>query len=72
VLFEPESLYRGILFATALATLSLTNGSRVSELLQVSASRFETIVVDELKNQHPRTSDSAIFSPQTERVPPTD
>jgi hypothetical protein len=53
VLFEPESLYRGILFATALATLSLTNGSRASELLQVSASHFETIVVDELKNQQP-------------------
>jgi len=53
VLFEPESLYRGVLFATALATLSLTNGSRVSELLQVSASRFETIVVDELKHQQP-------------------
>ena len=53
VLFEPESLYRGVLFATALATLSLTNGSRLSELLQVSAARFETIVVDELKNQQP-------------------
>jgi hypothetical protein len=53
VLFEPESLYRGVLFAAALATLSLTNGSRVSELLQVSASRFETIVVDELKNRQP-------------------
>ncbi len=53
VLFDPESLYRGVLFAAALATLALTNGSRVSELLQVSASRFETIVVDELKNQQP-------------------
>ena len=53
MLFEPESLYRGVLFAAALATLSLTNGSRVMELLQVSASRFETIVVDELKNQQP-------------------
>ncbi len=53
VLFEPESLYRGVLFATALATLSLTNGSRATELLQVSASRFETIAVDELKNQQP-------------------
>jgi hypothetical protein len=53
VLFEPESLYRGALFAAALATLALTNGSRVSELLQVSASRFESIVVDELKNQQP-------------------
>jgi hypothetical protein len=53
VLFEPESLYRGALFAAALATLSLTNGSRVSELLQVSATRFETLVVDELKHQQP-------------------
>jgi hypothetical protein len=53
ILFEPEVLYRGALFAAALATLALTNGSRVSELLQVSASRFETIVVDERKNQQP-------------------
>jgi hypothetical protein len=53
ILFEPESLYRGVLFAAALATLALTNGSRVSELLQVSASRFETIVVDELRDQQP-------------------
>lgn len=53
VLFEPVALYRGILYATALATLALTNGSRVSELLQVSATRFETIVVDEIKQQQP-------------------
>lgn len=53
LLFEPESLYRGTLYATALATLALTNGSRVSELLQVSATRFETIVVDEMKHQQP-------------------
>jgi len=53
MLFEPESLYRAILFGAALATLALTNGSRVSELLQVSADRFETLVVDELKNQQP-------------------
>lgn len=53
LLFEPESLYRGTLFAAALATLTLTNGSRVSELLQVSATRFETIVVDETKQQQP-------------------
>ena len=52
-LFEPESLYRGTLYAAALATLALTNGSRVSELLQVSAIRFDTIVVDELKQQQP-------------------
>jgi hypothetical protein len=53
ILFEPESLYRGVLYATALATLALTNGSRVSELLQVSATRFETIVVDETRQQQP-------------------
>jgi hypothetical protein len=53
VLFEPESLYRGALYASALATLALTNGSRVSEILQVSATRFETLVIDELKNQQP-------------------
>lgn len=53
MLFEPESLYRGTLYATALAALTLTNGSRVSELLQVSATRFETIVVDETKQQQP-------------------
>lgn len=53
VLIEPESLYRGVLYATALATLALTNGSRVSELLQVSAVRFETIAVDEVRNQQP-------------------
>lgn len=53
LLFEPESLYRGTLYAAALATLALTNGSRVSELLQVSATRFETIVVDETKQHQP-------------------
>ena len=53
MLFEPEALYRGTLYAAALATLALTNGSRVSELLQVSATRFETIVVDELRQQQP-------------------
>jgi hypothetical protein len=53
MLFEPESLYRGVLYAAALASLALTNGSRVSELLQISADRFETLVVDELKDQQP-------------------
>ena len=53
VLFDPESLYRATLFATALATLALTNGSRLNELLQVSADRFETLVIDELKDQQP-------------------
>jgi hypothetical protein len=38
-LFEPESLYRGILMGATLATIALSNGSRVSELLQVSLDR---------------------------------
>ncbi len=39
MLFEPEALYRGILYGAALATIALSNGSRVSELLQVSLDR---------------------------------
>jgi hypothetical protein len=51
LIFEPESLYRGILFGTTLAMLALSNGSRMSELLQVSwnkerrVTRTETVVV---------------------------
>jgi len=41
VLFDPESLYRACLFGAALTTLALTNGSRLTELLQVSADRFK-------------------------------
>lgn len=40
-LFDPESLYRGCLFGATLATLTLTNGSRGAELLQVCANRFK-------------------------------
>ena len=42
LLFEPESLYRGCLYGAALATIALTGGYRISELLQVSADRFKT------------------------------
>ncbi len=51
LLIEFESLYRGILFGAAFAMLALSNGSRVSELLQVSwnkerrITRTETIVL---------------------------
>ncbi len=51
LIFEPESLYRGVLFGAALAMISLSNGSRVSELLQVSwnkerrVTRTETVIV---------------------------
>lgn len=41
MLFDPEGLYRGILYGAALATIALTNGSRLAELLQVSADRFK-------------------------------
>src|SRR5579885_1535246 len=49
LVFAPEQLYRGCLYGAALATIALTNGSRVNELLQVSLdrrkSRTETLVV---------------------------
>jgi hypothetical protein len=41
LIFDAESLCRGTLFASALATIALTNGSRLCELLQVSADRFK-------------------------------
>ncbi len=49
--FEPEALYRGVLFGATLAMIALSNGSRLSELLQVSwnkerrVTRTETVVV---------------------------
>ena len=41
LVFDVEALCRGGLFASALTTIALTNGSRMSELLQVSADRFK-------------------------------
>ena len=41
LLFDAEALCRGALFASALVTMALTNGSRTCELLQVSADRFK-------------------------------
>jgi hypothetical protein len=43
LLMEFESLYRGILFGSALAMLALSNGSRMSELLQVSMNKERRI-----------------------------
>jgi hypothetical protein len=40
LLFEPEALYRGVLYGAALATLALTSRGSVSELLQISAERW--------------------------------
>lgn len=51
LIFEPESLFRGVLFGSALAMLALSNGSRMNELLQVSCNkerritRTETVVL---------------------------
>jgi hypothetical protein len=42
LVFAPEQLYRGCLYGAALATMALTNGSRVNELLQVSLDRRKT------------------------------
>jgi hypothetical protein len=53
ILFDPEALYRGILYGAALATLAMTNGSRMVELLQVSASRFSELQVPELRDGQP-------------------
>jgi len=39
LIFDFESLYRGILYGAALTMLALSNGSRLNELLQVSWSR---------------------------------
>lgn len=50
LLFDPESLYLGTLFGAALVMLALTNGSRVGELLQVSADRFKGHPYEESKN----------------------
>ncbi len=51
LIFDYESLYRGILYGAALAMLALSNGSRLSELLQVSwnkerrVTRTETVML---------------------------
>jgi hypothetical protein len=43
LLVEFESLYRGVLFGSALAMLALSNGSRMTELLQVSMNKERRI-----------------------------
>jgi len=51
LIVEPESLYRGALFGSALTMLALSNGSRMNELLQVSlnkerrVTRTETVIL---------------------------
>ena len=68
-LFEPESLYRGVLMGTTLAMISLSNGSRASELLQVSfdrrITRAETVVVLDEQGRPRLRSDGL---PETKQV----
>jgi hypothetical protein len=40
---EPEALYRGVLFGSALAILALTSEARQGELVQISVDRFESL-----------------------------
>jgi hypothetical protein len=47
LVFEAESLYRGILYGASLAIIALTNGSRNCELVQVSRDRAITRTVPE-------------------------
>jgi hypothetical protein len=53
LLLEPESLVRGVLYGAAMATIVLTSGTRVTELLQISAARFVRITVGEVKDGRP-------------------
>jgi hypothetical protein len=47
ILFELESLYRGVLYGAALAATVMTNACRLSELLQISMERFVVELVPE-------------------------
>lgn len=40
VCFDPEAIYRGVLYGTAIVTLMLTADARIHEILQISADRF--------------------------------
>jgi hypothetical protein len=61
MLFEPESLYRGVLYAAALSTIALTNGSRMSELLQISADRFKVRTYDVKQEGQPTGERRTIY-----------
>jgi hypothetical protein len=38
--FEPEALYRGVLYGSAIVMLMLTSDARIGEVIQVSEDRF--------------------------------
>jgi hypothetical protein len=60
LVFDADSLCRGALFASALATIALTNGSRMCELLQISADRFKVRSYVVQKEGH-RTSEERVM-----------
>lgn len=47
LLFDPECLYRGVLYGAALAMAALTSAARVSELLQFATPRYKIELVPE-------------------------
>jgi len=49
IAFDPEALYRGVLYGAALAVVALTSGARLTELLQISDRRWDVIAVDEMR-----------------------
>jgi len=63
LILEPMSIYRGILFGSAMLLISLTSGARVSELLQVSADRFRTrrVAVTIKRDGNPRRQERTIY-----------
>ncbi len=44
LVFDPEALFRGVLFGATLAMIALSNGSRASELLQVSWNKERRVI----------------------------
>jgi hypothetical protein len=59
VLFEPESLYRGVLYGAAIASTALTNACRLSELLQLSMERYVVEMVPEFDDGLRKTGNVA-------------
>jgi hypothetical protein len=47
MLFDPECLYRGVLYGAALAMAALTSAARSSELLQFAVTRYKVELVPE-------------------------
>ncbi|HEU5374140.1 MAG TPA: hypothetical protein VFV38_01755, partial [Ktedonobacteraceae bacterium] len=71
LVFEPEALYRAVLFGATLAMIALSNGSRASELLQVSWNKERRIIRTEtimLLNEHGQPQMGENQTPLTKQV----